>query len=205
MHDMVERNETTDGTESADAREFEAFNRGMSVRGTRDERTLHISRRGIFCLSRKAYDLMGAPERVNLAYDRRSHIIRLTPADSGDETAYPLRRIHKGSSKVGFRSLEFLNHFDISHDRARIVPVRVEDAVAFAYLDEGEFAAERTAGVVGVVRSGGGLEEEAFPSIAAAYRWLKENTGETVTYLTLLKACHDKRSYKGFDWRTSQE
>lgn len=183
--------------------DFEAFDRRRPGRIPRNECSLHIARRGLFGLSKGAYDLMGDPERVALAYDREHRIIRLAPTGPGDENAYELRRLPK-SSRIGFQSSEFLDYFGIPHDDARIVPVRVENSVAFAYLDEGEFVAKRQA-KIGVVRSGGGLDEEAFPTIQAAYLWLQDNTKETLTYQSLLKACHAGCGYKGFDWRLAGE
>ena len=115
-----------------------------------------------------------------------------------------LRRSQQNRAPRRVQSSEFLDYFGIPHDDARIVPVRVENAVAFAYLDEGEFVAKRPT-KIGVVRSGGGLDEEAFPTIQAAYLWLQDNTKETLTYQSLLKACHAGCGYKGFDWRLAGE
>lgn len=59
-----------------------------------------LNQHGDLVLNRKAYEELGAPERVRLFYDSRTEAIGLMPADPEADNGHKVRRFSTGSTHL---------------------------------------------------------------------------------------------------------
>lgn len=105
---------------------FESFHRRMLA--LKDEPHLTIHRRGTISINRSGYEALGAPDAVELLFDRGKQIVGLRAIAEDAENAYQLRR--PASSTRGpwvVSAMAFTRFYDIDTS---------ESVRRTAYLDD---------------------------------------------------------------------
>lgn len=96
---------------------FEKFRRSSAA--SSDRPSVTITRRGLIALNRAAFDALGAPDNVELLYDRTARRlgIRVTPDDDPDGFA-----VRASASRTGapfmITAIAFTKHFGIDTSTA---------------------------------------------------------------------------------------
>lgn len=87
-----------------------------------------IQTRGIFSLNQSAFQAMGAPDAVELLYDRSARVIGLRPVPTTENHAYGVRGTNNGSSHV-IAGTAFVRFYDIDTSVSRRWDAYIEDGV----------------------------------------------------------------------------
>ena len=107
---------------------FESFNRRMVP--LRSVPHVTIQKRGAFSLNRSAYEALGAPDAVELLYDRDERIIGLRAAPATDADASHVRASSRSASGPWMVSaMAFTKFYDIDTSVTRRHEAYLDDDV----------------------------------------------------------------------------
>ena len=105
---------------------FEVFNKRKASLGKAPSVTLQ--RRGILSINRAAFDMIGAPESVELLFDRDRQIIGLRGADDDVPHAYNVRK-GKDNGPAVVACMAFTQHYGVDTTTSRRYVPTVEDGI----------------------------------------------------------------------------
>jgi hypothetical protein len=88
---------------------FESFHRGLLP--LKDDPHLTIQKRGTISVNRSAFEALGAPDAVELLYDRERDIVGLRGIDPKADNAYLVRRTTSSASGPWVISAMAFTHF----------------------------------------------------------------------------------------------
>jgi hypothetical protein len=88
-----------------------------------------IQKDGPFSLNKAAYDAMGAPEYVELLYDRAEKLIGFRPASPDSPRAYEVKAQGKNSTGKQIPGRAFANFYDLDVAVARRYRVEMRDGI----------------------------------------------------------------------------
>lgn len=95
---------------------FEVFNKRMTPLAKAPSVT--IQKKGIFSINRAAHNLIGAPETVELLFDREAEIIAMKPSDEAH--VYAIRpQTTSGTGQVLLSASAFTQYYDIDTEISR--------------------------------------------------------------------------------------
>lgn len=95
---------------------FEVFDKRMAPLAKTPSVT--IQKKGIFSINRAAHNLIGAPETVELLFDREAKIIAMKPSDEAH--AYPIRaQTSSGTGQVIMSASAFTQYYDVDTQVSR--------------------------------------------------------------------------------------
>ncbi|MDQ1130396.1 hypothetical protein [Microbacterium sp. SORGH_AS_0888] len=95
---------------------FEVFDKRMAPLAKAPSVT--IQKRGIFSINRAAHNLIGAPDTVELLFDRDARIIAMKP--SSEPHAYAIRpQTASGTGQVILSATAFTQYYDVDTDVSR--------------------------------------------------------------------------------------
>lgn len=85
-----------------------------------------VQRKGIISLNRAAFEALGAPEAVELLFDRSECLMGMRPTEPKTASAYPVR---KQTSNWVVAGIAFANFYGIDTSVARRYPAQLKDGV----------------------------------------------------------------------------
>lgn len=88
-----------------------------------------IQKGGHFSLNRAAYEAMGAPEAVELLYDREEKLIGFQSAPPDRPRAYPVKTLGTNATGRLVSGQRFCKYYDIDADVARRYEVQMQDEI----------------------------------------------------------------------------
>jgi hypothetical protein len=95
---------------------FEVFNKRMAPLAKAPSVT--IQKKGIFSLNRSAHQLIGAPDTVELLFDRDAGVIAMRPSEEAH--AYAVRpQTNSGTGQVILSASAFTQYYDINTEVSR--------------------------------------------------------------------------------------
>jgi hypothetical protein len=106
---------------------FETFTKRMVPLAKRPYIT--IQRRGTLSINRPAYDVLGAPEAVELLYDPERRIVGLRAVDAMAEHAYPVRGAGKSATSFLIAGTAFTKYYGITTDVSRRWPAEIDGGI----------------------------------------------------------------------------
>jgi hypothetical protein len=112
---------------------FETFKRQRAPITT--EPAVTIQKRGTISFNAPAYEALGAPDQVELLYDRDARLIGFRKADQNVEHAYIVRPLGKGSTHM-VSGTAFLAYYGIEFEVARRWIARQQDDLLVVDLKE---------------------------------------------------------------------
>lgn len=114
---------------------FEVFNRpalGKRKQSSTLIVTLHALPTGIIALNQAAYDALGAPEMVELLYERRFRIIGIRASQA--DHAIPVRNYRGSAHHISAGA--FYTYFGLTLEKRRVVALMVDGILHVPLEDE---------------------------------------------------------------------
>jgi hypothetical protein len=127
-------------------REFETFTRRMVPLVKKPAVT--IQKRGTMTLNKAAYVALGAPEAVELLYDKKNNVMGIRPINPEVDHAYPMRpQANKEDGPFIVSGAAFTKYYGIKTDEARRYNAEIEDGVLIIDLsNEGQVVTSNRSG-----------------------------------------------------------
>jgi hypothetical protein len=88
-----------------------------------------IQKRGLFSINKAAYDLLGAPEAVELLYDPEEKLIGFRPVAPTSPRAFPVRSQGANASTFMIAGRAFAQHYGLNTETARRYAVEMRDDI----------------------------------------------------------------------------
>ena len=107
---------------------FESFSRRLLP--LKSDPTVTIHKRGTMSLNRSAFAALGAPDAVELLFDRDARIVGLRKVDGVTRNAAHVRRASNSASGPWLvTAMAFVRYYEIDTEVSRRWPAVVQDAV----------------------------------------------------------------------------